>query len=272
MKSTVAELLKLRFLPVAILWSNEKPEKALQFVPGRRGCLMSLFAQAALGKTAVIDRETFGCYGGGVGAGFGNQFEHSPGGMERFRHFLSNGILNCKTPGNFDDIVEKTTRPEQREHLLHGERYRKTPELVDAFVKNLPITDIPATYVIFKPVSTLNRDEIPKVVVFCGNPHQVSALVTLVHYRRPGVDSVIIPASAGCHQIMLFPYRESECEDQRAVLGLTDPSARKEVMRVLGDDAMTFAVPWKMFLEMEEDAPVSFLSGSTWGAIRERLE
>ncbi len=271
MKSTVADLLKLRFLPVAILWSNEKPDKALQFVPGRRGCLMSLFAQAALGKTAVIDRETFGCYGGGVGAGFGNQFEHSPGGMERFRHFLSNGILSCTSPADFDDIVQNTTRPEQREHLLHGERYRKTPELVDEFVRNLPFTDIPATYVVFKPISALARDEIPKVVVFCGNPHQVSALVTLVHYRRPGVNSVIIPASAGCHQIMLFPYRESECEDQRAVLGLTDPSARKEVMRVLGDDSMTFAVPWKMFREMEEDAPMSFLSGITWGAISKRL-
>jgi uncharacterized protein (DUF169 family) len=271
MKCTVADMLKLRFQPVAILWSNEKPEKALQFVPGRRGCLMSLFAQAALGKTAVIDRETFGCYGGGVGAGFGNQFEHSPGGMERFRYFLSNGILSCKSPDAFDEIVEKTTSPEQKEHLRHGERYRKTPELVDAFVKNLPITDIPVTYVILKPLSALSRDEIPRVVVFCGNPHQVSALVTLVHYRRPGVDSVIVPASAGCHQIMLFPYREAEGEDQRAVLGLTDPSARKEVMRVLGDDAMTFAVPWKMFREMEDDAPVSFLCGNTWGAISKRL-
>ncbi len=72
MKSTVADLLKLRFFTVAIPGAM-KSRISTPVRPGPQGMLMSLFAQAALGKTAVIDRETFG-YGGGVGAGFGNQF------------------------------------------------------------------------------------------------------------------------------------------------------------------------------------------------------
>jgi uncharacterized protein (DUF169 family) len=271
MQSIIAEAIRLKSEPVAILWSDERPGEAIQFAPGRRGCLMTLFAQAAKGRTAVIDRETFGCFGGGTGAGFGDQFARSPGGMDRFQYFLSTGIITCDDPQRFDEILEKTTIPEQREHLLHGERYRKTPSLVRSFVSHLPILDIPATYVIFKPLRDLAGGERPVVVVFVGNPHQVSALVTLAHFRRDDNDSVIVPASAGCHQIMLYPYHEAASPHPRAVLGLTDPSARKAVAHILGDDVLTFAVPWQMFLEMEEDTPGSFLMAPTWQSIRERL-
>ncbi|MCP4579243.1 MAG: DUF169 domain-containing protein [Deltaproteobacteria bacterium] len=34
----------------------------------------------------------------------------------------------------------------------HGERYAKTPALVEDFVDNLPIMDIPHEYVVFKPI------------------------------------------------------------------------------------------------------------------------
>lgn len=271
MKSITADILHLKFAPVAVIWSDNKPESALSFVPGRRGCLMSLFAQAAKGRTAAVSRETFGCNGGGTGAGFGNCFVTSPGGIEGFSHFLSNGIQGCSHCEELKNLADNIPNPEIKKHFFLGEGYRKTPDLVKEFIHNLPIMDIPYTYVIFKPLSEVKPDEVPQVIVFIANPHQVSALVTLANFRYGDLGRVIIPASAGCHQVMLLPYKEGVSDKPRAVLGLTDPSARQQVMHVLGDDVLTFAVPFTMYKEMEADAPGSFLSRSTWKSIEARL-
>jgi uncharacterized protein (DUF169 family) len=271
MKSVIADMLHLKFRPVAVIWSDTRPENALSFVPGRRGCLMSLFAQAARGRTAAVSRETSGCNGGGTGAGFGNCFVNSPGGIEGFSHFLSNGIRGCSHCEELQTLADKIPNPEIRENFLTGEGYRKTPELVKEFIGTLPVTDIPATYVLLKSLPEVQGDEIPQIIVFIANPHQVSALITLANYRYGDLERVIIPASAGCHQVMLLPYREMVSENPRAVLGLTDPSARRQVMHVPGDDVVTFAVPFCMFKEMEADAPGSFLSRKTWNSIVARF-
>ncbi len=66
MKSITAEKLRLDYEPVAILWSNTKPQGALQIKPHGQTCIMPFFAQVATkGKTAVFDRETYGCPGAG---------------------------------------------------------------------------------------------------------------------------------------------------------------------------------------------------------------
>lgn len=269
MNSAIAKALQLKHEPVAILWSDQKPEGALQFKTGRWGCVMWPFAQAAKGKIAVFDRQTFGCNGGGVGLGFGNQFVNAPGGIEGFSYFLSTGIESCEDYEKFAGLIENIQRPEQAEILRKGERLWKTPELVKKFIDELPIVDIPAKYVIFKPLSELKEGEEPKVVVFMASPTQISGLVTLANYGREGVDNVIIRAGAGCHQIGIFAYKEAKSERPRAVLGLTDPAARKNVRKMLGDDKFTFAVPYRMFLEMEEDVKGSFLKGPLWKGLVE---
>jgi hypothetical protein len=49
---------------VAILWSNTKPEGALQIKPHGHSCIMPFFAQVAMKrKTAAFDREKYGCPG-----------------------------------------------------------------------------------------------------------------------------------------------------------------------------------------------------------------
>jgi uncharacterized protein (DUF169 family) len=62
MKSKIENYLNLDLNPVAIIWSNDKPEKALQYKEGKFGCAMHLVAQAAKGKTAVLDGYTSGCF------------------------------------------------------------------------------------------------------------------------------------------------------------------------------------------------------------------
>jgi len=83
--------LNLKYEPVAVLRAEEKPEKSLQFKQGKWGCVMFMFANAARGKTAAFDAKTYGCWGGGVGLGFGNAYLDFPGGVDCFAYFLSSG-------------------------------------------------------------------------------------------------------------------------------------------------------------------------------------
>ncbi len=261
MKSRVAELLKLKFEPVAIIWSDEKPKEAKQFKEGQWGCVMWMLARAAKGEIIAFDRKHFGCQGGATGLGFGNQYYNFIGGIEGFCRFLSTGFEGWNEELLIN--LREKLREEQYEKMLKGERYKKNPEIVRKFVEKLPAVEIPKEYVIFKPLSKV-EDEEPVVVIFIANPHQLSALVILANYARETNENIIIPMGAGCHQIGIYPYREANSEKPKAVIGLTDLDARLNVRAMLGDDVFTFAVPFKMFKEMEENAKDSFLEIGTW--------
>jgi len=248
MESLLAKKLHLTSKPVAILMSNEKPEGALQFQPGRWGCVMAMLKAASQGRTAVFDRETVGCGGGGVGLGFGNAFHTSgagnTGGME---YLLSTG---------------------RGEGYPEGEGYRKTPELAACFLTNLPIVELPYTYRIFKPLDQVDLTvEQPCLVTFYVNADQLCGLVVMANYDRPDLNNVIIPHGSGCQGVFLIPYDEVKSENPRAVVGMMDPSARP----FIDQDKVTFTVPYKRFLEMEANIPNSFLNKSTWSKIDERI-
>jgi uncharacterized protein (DUF169 family) len=261
MKSRIAEVLKLKFEPVAIIWSDEMPEGAKQFKKGQWGCVIWMLARAARGEIVAFGREHYGCQGGATGLGFGNRYYDFIGGIEGFCRFLSTGFKGWK-----EEVLEKIKdelRDELYEKMLNGERYKKSPELVRKFIEKLPAVEIQKKYVIFKPLSKVENEE-PVVVVFIANPHQLSALVVLANYSRETNDNVIIPMGAGCHQIGIYPYREMSSERPRAVVGLTDLDARLNVRALIGDDVFTFSVPYSMFREMEENVKDSFLEIGTW--------
>jgi len=264
MHSKIAESLNLKLNPVAVIWTDEVPKETLRFKPGKWGCVMSLFAQAAVGETAAFGRDTFGCLGGGTGLGFGDQYLNWPGGLDNFCRFLSVGEEDADALEAAVDDIPGGRRKSFAANFLHGEGYIKTPELVRKFVEALPIIDIPAQYVLFKALIALDMREEPKVIVFPVNPDQLSALVVLANYGRAEALNTIVPFGAGCQQIALFPYREAELDNPRAIIGLTDLSARAYTRRIIGRDILTFAVPYKMFLEMEGNVEGSFLERHTW--------
>jgi len=244
MESRIAEEIKLRFEPVAVIFTNEKPDGALQFKEGGRGCAIAMFTAAARGKTVAIDRDTVGCLGGIVGLGLGCAYDKVPGGID---YFLSTG--------------RGAGYPE-------GEGYKKTPELAKDLVDHFPITDIPYKYVVFKPLGDVDPGrETPMAVGFYVTPDQLSALVVLANYGAAGNENVIAPFAAGCSQVCLIPYRESLSEHPRAVIGVTDISARPFV----DPDVLAFTVPFAMFQRMEEDVPGSFLEKDAWKKVRERI-
>jgi uncharacterized protein (DUF169 family) len=269
MESKIANAIALSYQPVALIWSDEKPAEAMQFKEGKWGCIMWLAAHAAKGKAAACDRKTFGCFGGGVGMGFGDQYVNFPGGKDCFCHFLSSGNAQWEQGRQASEKVKPFLRKEAYDNFVSGERYLKTPQQVQQFIENLPITDIPAEYVIFKPLADVDLpQETPQVIVFFADPDQLSALVVLANYDRQDNLNAIIPYAAGCQTIGIYPYEEAQAEKQRAVVGLTDLSARVSIRRQLEDHLMTFAVPLAMFEEMENNVADSFLDRPTWQDLR----
>jgi uncharacterized protein (DUF169 family) len=76
--SKLTEKLKLKYSPLAIILSEEKPAHALQFKGGNRGCVAAMLVAATKGRIVAFDKTSFGCPGGGVGLGFGNTYVGMP--------------------------------------------------------------------------------------------------------------------------------------------------------------------------------------------------
>lgn len=270
MNSVIAHAIKLQTSPVALLLTDDKPAGAVQFESGKWGCVMSMFGAAATkGRTAVFDRETFGCFGGGVGLGFGNVYEKFPGGVEGFCRFLSNGNAGWDAGEKIAaGMAAGGARAEFVHHFLHGERYKKNPELVKAFVAALPITEIPTRYAAFVPLAAVDPAERePESVTFVVTADQLAALVVLANYDRPGLDNVFTTFVAGCQAIGILSYREARAPEPRCVVGLIDLSARQYLRPQAGRETLTFTMPYRRFLEMEANVAGSFLEEEPWLAL-----
>jgi hypothetical protein len=208
-----------------------------------------------------------------VGLGFGNQYLNFAGGLDGFCYFLSIGNEHWGPGRALAEKIKPFMREESYEHFVHGERYVKDPEGVRRFVEGLPITDIPKEYVVLKPVAAVDREkETPVAVVFLADPDQLSALVVLANYARGDNENVIIPFAAGCQTIGIYPYQEARSPRSRAVVGLTDLSARLELQRLLAPGLLSFTAPLTLFEEMEANVEGSFLERGTWRKILELKE
>lgn len=269
MKSLIADALQLRTEPVALLWADECPPDALRFKPGRWGCVMTHVAQAARrGRVAAFDRETYGCWGGGVGLGFGNCYTAFPGGEACFCKFLSSGNRGDAAGEAVAEQVSPFVTREFHEDLLEGERYFASPEVVREFIDRLPIREVPTRYVLFKPLPDVDEErETPVNVTFFVDADQLSALVILANYASPAGDRVVMPYAAACQQLGILAYQAADQQPQRAVVGMTDISARKNTRRQLGSGVLSFTVPYDLLRQMERAAGTSFLGRSTWARL-----
>jgi hypothetical protein len=101
-------------------------------------------------------------------------------------------------------------------------------------------------------------------VVFVADPLQIAGLVTVVGAVREGTDPVRVPPMAACQQIGAFVYDEAKKEQPRAVLGYTDLSARENVGKTIPSHMFTFAVPFSLFEEMEDEAKDGVFDGPIW--------
>ena len=265
MESKIAQALQVEVSPVALVLAETVPEGVFMIPAGKWGCAMWLLASAAKGKAAAADREHFGCIGGGTGLGFGNQYVNWPGGIECFYYFLSTGNEQWQHGREVMADARPQMHARSFEHFVHGERYLESPERVRRFVEALPVTDVPAKYVAFYPLGELPAGSAGEVVVFLVDADRLAALTILAGFARDTNENVIMPQAAGCQSIGIYPFRENHAELPRAVLGPSDISARLYLNRQLGRrDLMTFAVPWRLFVEMEAHVDESLLAGKRW--------
>lgn len=268
MDSKIVAAMGIQFEPVALVWTDERPEKAVEFAPNRFGCIMFHVALAAKGKTAVVSRETFGCVGGGVGLGFGNQYQNFPGGEACFCGFLADGNAGTEMGRAIGKQMADAGAEHMADDFLNGERYLKNPARTAQFIQNLPITDIPTKYVVIKPLRQTDlASENVRSIIFLVDPDRLSALVVLANYDSPTNENVAIPFAAGCQSIGICTYREHDKPEPRAIVGLVDISARNSVRKQLGREVMSFSVTPELFQRMENNVESSFLQRPSWNKL-----
>ena len=247
MHSRIAEVLGVKQSPVAILLTNTKPEHATQFKEGRRGCVADMLCAAAKGRTAVFDRKTSGCPGGGTGLGFGNCYVGVP-----IDQLLSTGGKAELPNGQTFDMGE-------------GERFFESPEVASRWMNDLPYREVPTEFIVCKPLDQVAEGEEVSLVMMFVNPDQLSALVTLAGFRRGAVNATTSPWGAACQSI-LFSFAEAESDNPRGVIGFFDISQRSKIAKEL----LSFTMPISMYREMEASFDNSFLNMPLWQKLRER--
>lgn len=237
MTSIIASKLNMTRQPVAIYRSKTCPENALQFREGVWGCVIALLNAASQGRTAAFHRSTVVCKGGQAGLGL---------------HPFETGVIEY-----FLSVCGKEPRP--------GEHYKKTPELALEYIHGLPAVESP-DYVVFQPLGQVEGVE-PEAVVFLVNADQLSGLVTLANYDQHTQDNVQLRFASGCAQSILYGLHGQETSSNCCYIGLTDPSARK----CIDKDLLSFTIPYHRYVEMEANAPGSFLDTDTWATICQRI-
>jgi hypothetical protein len=259
----IAESLSLRFPPLALLYADEAPADASDLKPL---CSMLLVAQAAKGKTIAITQGTCGCPGAAEGWGLAPPCpDHFPGGRDCYLRFLSTGNEDSEEGRAIIQSLIKGGAPKiMVTEFSEGEGFFKSPKLVAQWLEELPVLPPAAPFVVMKPLALVSDEEKPTAVTFLVDPDQLSALVVLANFARPGTDNVRIPFGAGCASLALYPFHEARQASPRAVIGLTDISARYYLRKPLGKDILSFTAPWSLFEEMEESVSESFLTRFAW--------
>jgi hypothetical protein len=226
-------------LPITFEITGET--KGATRVPAPDGwrCLVCDLFKVRRGASRYFDEASVSCSGGKIYAGFTKT--RSP----EFRYFLSYG----------------------KEGLVRGERYKKTPEIVDETIKGAKSLPSEGKGLLFRRWDNLGEDDNPEVVIFFARPEVFSGLFTLANFDRSDPDGVVCPFGSGCSSIIHYPWLEQQKEDPKSVLGMFDPSARKCVAA----DILTFAVPMKKFSTMITDMEESFLITDTWETVKKKI-
>lgn len=265
MESAIVKNLQPEFEPVSVVWSNKIPDDALQFKKGKFGCILYLFAEAAIrGRIAGGNRETITCNGGRAALGLGIDFDASEELLDRYAAVFSKGLKSAINQKAYRARME-TAPKNWRDLYQYGERRHCNAELSkDWILRGLPRYDIPYEYALFKPLSLTGSDENIRAVIFPVNPVELSGLITLAGSVMPGTDPVQVPQGADCNSIAAFAYAQAESVDPRAVLGMLDIDGREVMRRRFRDDILTFTLPIPLFQRMEKEADDSVFQIPSW--------
>lgn len=225
-------------LPITFYYTDQEDRAEKVKAPTGHQCVIGVLSRVRRGTAIALDGETVGCGGGRRCLGF--PFETGPD----FKYFLSTGI-----PGR-----------------VEGERYKKSPELVEQVLTGWAGFKAPAKNIVFKRWDQLEAEDDPEVVIFFARPDVLSALFTLAIFDEKE-NIVHTPFGAGCSSIVQNPYLEKDKASPRCVIGMFDISARPFVEK----DVLTFAAPMKKFRSMVANMDESFLITHSWEKVKKRI-
>jgi hypothetical protein len=268
-KSAVVEHLDPEFEPVAVVWSDDIPDDALEFKEGRFGCILYLFAEASRrGRVAGGSRDTVVCPGGRAAFGFGVDFVDSEAQLDHHAAIFSKGLGSARDRAAYQEKME-SVRPAWRTLYEFGERRHRDFGMARQWILDcLPRYDIQHRYVLFKPLGETDPEENTRAVIFPVSPLELAGLTTLLGSVIEGTDPVHVPQGADCLRIACFAYDQYEAEPPRAVLGMLDVDGREVMRKKFRDDTLTLTIPMPLFLRIEEEADNSVLQIPAWSKLR----
>lgn len=248
MRSIISEELNMKFPPIVLLKSDEKPKNALGPKGNKGGCVMSFVAQSiARRKTTFFGREHITCGGISVGFGWGSGFENEEM-MDFQATFLSCGIDSAPDREAYE---KKLATMPNSDMFRYGERIYTDFETAKECIKNRPVYD-EGQYVIFKGLENLKEGEIPESVIFTVNPIELTALIQINSSFRLEDNYILTPQASSCQAIGCFTFREGESDNPKPVLGPVDFAGRSKMKHFIPNDYLTVSMPWELFLKLEE--------------------
>jgi hypothetical protein len=264
--------------PVLGVWYvNQVPPDAATVIEGRskaavRGCAMFLISRAFDGFTVAFTPESALCPGASRGLGLPpNPRESFPGGMEAMYRYLANGNA-CTAEGRAEAerLRAEGFRESAVREFLEGEGLKESYELAAEYYREtLPPIEPETGVLMMRPIGDRDLERPPKLAVMLVDALQLSALVVLVNFARPGMDSLRIPLAPGCASLVAVPLHEAAQETPRAVVGLVDIDSRRHMGGLLRRTHVSVSVPWPLYLEMERNVDSSFLSRKYWKGMAE---
>lgn len=262
MQSNISEILEMQFPPIALLKSDEKPKDAIGPKGENGGCVMSFVAQTiAKRKTTFFGREHISCGGISVGFGWGSGMANEAT-IDFQATFLSLGVDSAPNREEYEQRLE--SMPKQASEMFrHGERIYCDFETAKSGIKSRPVYD-EGQYVIFKGIENLEDGEIPKSVIFTVNPIELTVLTQINSSFRDNSACILTPQASACQAIGNFVFREAESDDPKPVLGPIDFAGRSNMKHFIPNDYMNLAMPWELFLKLEELSENSVLQTDLW--------
>ena len=266
MESKIAKELEMKFPPIVLVKSDEKPDNAIG--PDKKGgCAMSFVGLTiAERKTTYFGRKNISC--GGISAGFGWGFGLPDEDAVDFQAtFLSCGVESAPDRESYERRLEHM--PENmKEMFTYGERIFCDFETAKRNIKARPVYD-EGEYVIFKGVENLGEDEIPLSVIFTVNPIELTVLCQINSSFRFDDACLLTPQASGCQSIGCFTFKQNESTNPNPVLGPIDFAARRKMKHFIPNDYMIVSMPWKLFLKLEKISKKSVIHTDLWKKFKE---
>jgi Uncharacterised ArCR, COG2043 len=227
-------------LPVTFYYTDSPVDAEIVPSSGKWNCIICQLQKVRAGESLAFNSESIKCAGAKRFLGFADKIRPN------FEYFLSCGI----------------------ENEMEGERYIRTPLLVQESLRNQKKLVIPGKYIIFKRWDNLNEDDNPDVAIFFAKPDVLSGLFTLANFDQSEPNGTFSPFGAGCGSIVYYPFLEKDSPRPRAVIGMFDVSARPCVQ----EGILTFSVPMIKFTTMISYMDESFLITDSWRKVQKRIK